>query len=133
VTWQLATAVPALVHPNEHFCVAPNVLTYQARWLAPTLKLSKTPGGQLYVRLLAMASMLIDELNGMGIEPRDLLDVHDFVALTLRPAARKRLPAMPKTTPDAKARAEAAAEAAAKEKAEKEAAKKAKKEADETS
>ena len=41
---------------------------------------------------------LIDELASRGQTARDLLDVHDFVWLTLRAAARKRIAAKSTST-----------------------------------
>ena len=95
VSWQLATAPLALVHPNKHLCVAHTTIAQQARWLAPRLEAKREPTGKLYVRLLQLCRRLVNELDALDLRPRDLLDVHDFMALTLRPAARKRIDAMP--------------------------------------
>jgi len=98
VTWQLATALPALLQPNNHFCVNPTVIEHQARWMSPRLGMSKTPSGKLYARVRVMALRITEELEDLGHAPTDLLDVHDFVWLTLRPAARKRIATMPAPT-----------------------------------
>jgi hypothetical protein len=91
VSWPLATAVAALVEPLEHFCVQPTVLSHQVRGIGLGLEIKTTPSGRLYQRLVAMARSLHEELLSREMSPRDLLDVFDFVALTLRPAARKRI------------------------------------------
>jgi len=98
VSWQLATAPSALVHPNKHLCVAHTTIAQQARWLAPRLEAKREPTGKLYVRLLQLCRRLETELEAFDLHPRDLLDVHDFMSLTLRPAARKRIDAMPVKT-----------------------------------
>ena len=54
-TWQLATALPALISPEQHVCVRPTTFREQAKWMAPRLVLSNTPGGAMYVRLADMA------------------------------------------------------------------------------
>jgi hypothetical protein len=95
VSWQLATALPALVQPNKHFCVINSVAGQQVKWMAPRLKMNKTPSGKLYVRLLAMAGRIREELDKRDLTARDYLDVCDFVWLTLRPKSRKRIAAMP--------------------------------------
>jgi hypothetical protein len=95
VHWSLATAVPALVQPKNHLCVLESVMRVQARWIAPSLRLNKTPSGKLYARIREMALRLVDELELRDMHTRDLLDVYDFVWLTLRPAARKRIAALP--------------------------------------
>jgi hypothetical protein len=94
VSWALATAVPALVQPDKHLCVRESVLSQQARWLSPRLQMTKVPNGKVYARFCAMAVRLLAELGTHGLSPRDLLDGHEFMWLTLRPAARKRIAAM---------------------------------------
>jgi hypothetical protein len=95
VSWQLATVPLGLVHPTKHLCVAHTTIVQQARWLAPDLEPKREPTGKLYVRLLQLGRRLVNELEALDLHPRDLLDVHDFMAHTLRPAARKRIDAMP--------------------------------------
>ena len=95
LSWSVATVWLALVHPNEHLCVHPNVLAEQSRWMAPTLSLPKQPDGRVYLRLRDMISALRDELDKRGLVARDLLDLYDFVWCTLRPAARKAILAQP--------------------------------------
>lgn len=92
-SWQLATAIPALVAPSEHLCVKPNVLKAQAEWMAPKLIIEKAPSGAVYTRILSMASVLIEKLAQAGYTPRDLVDVYDFVWETLRPKAQTMIQA----------------------------------------
>jgi len=98
VSWPLATALPALVMPHNHVCVHATAFGAQARWMAPSLRLAKSvPSGALYARVHAMALRTAEELEARDVAPRDLLDVYDFVRLTLRPAERARLSTMPST------------------------------------
>ena len=90
-SWQLATALGALVHPQEHVCVRPSVFSLQALTMAPRLRPSKTPTSMAYVGYVKMSKAVIDQRISDGQTPRDLLDVHDFIWVTLRPAAKEVL------------------------------------------
>ncbi|MEM6992532.1 MAG: hypothetical protein AAF721_18605, partial [Myxococcota bacterium] len=90
-SWQLATALGALVHPANHVCVRPSVFAAQARTMAPRLRASKSPTSAAYVGYVEMAQKIEAELTKEGLEPRDLLDIHDFIWVTLRPAANEIL------------------------------------------
>jgi hypothetical protein len=89
--WELATAPAALLHPDEHVCVQPGSFRDQAVWMAPRLEHSSEPNAETYLRYLAMATAVQAKLEEEGLHPADLLDVHDFIWTTLRPAARKLL------------------------------------------
>lgn len=93
VRWPMATAAPALVDPNEHVCVKPNVFREQARWMAPSFRYSPTPSGANYSRLLDVAKAVERKLGEAGEPVRDLLDVFDFVHETLRPKVRAEIEA----------------------------------------
>jgi len=90
-SWELMTALGALVHPDEHVCVKASAFRTQAKWMAPKLKLEATPDGATYDRVRAMSSMAMDRLREKGAEPRDLLDLNAFIWVTLRPKARELL------------------------------------------
>jgi hypothetical protein len=90
-SWQLATALPALVHPKEHICVRPTSMKAQASWMAPRLKWSKVPSAPLYMRLHDMVITVREELTEGDYEPTDMLDIYDFMWTTLRPKAREAL------------------------------------------
>lgn len=90
-SWPLITGLLGLVDPVEHVCIRPSVFTEQAKWMAPSLTLGKQPRGGIYVRFVEMAKTLLENLRNAGQQPRDLLDVHDFVWVTLRPAAAETL------------------------------------------
>ena len=44
-----------------------------------------------YQRYRKMTLSIREKLEQAGLKPRDLLDVHDFVFLTLKPSVRKLL------------------------------------------
>lgn len=90
-SWQLATALPALVLPEQHICVRPATLRKQAEWMAPRLTFIKTPNGPLCARFDEMALAVSHQLEEAGLEPADLMDVFDFMVETLRPSAKKLL------------------------------------------
>jgi hypothetical protein len=59
--------------------------------MAPRLILTSRPGGALYMRLADMARTVQSSLERAGLAPRDLMDVHDFMVMSLAPSARKLL------------------------------------------
>jgi hypothetical protein len=91
LSWPLVTAVPAVVRPDAHVAVRPTVLGKQSQWAHPRLRWAAKPEGKAYARILAMAITVRDALTGAGHAPKDLLDVYDFMHVTLRPAATKVL------------------------------------------
>ncbi len=90
-SWELVTAFLGALRPSEHVVVRPRVMTVQAAWMAPGLKISSRPMGLLYERFLAMMKRVEAALRDAELEPRDLLDVGDFSWATLRPSARERI------------------------------------------
>lgn len=91
-SWQLATALHALYSPEHHICIKPTTFREQAKWMAPRLVLPATPSGTIYVRLADMARAVKTALEREGQSPRDLMDVHNFMVMTLAPSARELLP-----------------------------------------
>ena len=90
-SWQLATALGALVHPTEFVCVRPSVFSNQARTMAGRLRPTKSPTSATFVGYNEMARKIQAALIKEGQEPADLLDSHDFIWVTLRPAANEIL------------------------------------------
>jgi len=90
-SWGLATVLLGAVNPKKYVVVKQNVLSKQTTWMAPGLSISDRPMGILYERLQAMTEKVEAKLREAGLSPRDLLDVHDFMWLTLKPAARTRI------------------------------------------
>jgi hypothetical protein len=103
-SWQLATALPALVIPAQHVCIRPSSFREQAKWMAPRLAIPKLPTASSYSRLLSMATTVSARLVDQGEQPRDLMDVHDFIRITTRPAAKKLLLGLKRPSPAAAAR-----------------------------
>jgi hypothetical protein len=87
--WELATALSALVHPTEHVCVEPTVFRKQLKALGrPSVAAQPSSGG--YASFLGIARLVANKLAEQGEAPRDLLDVRDFMACTLKPAPKAR-------------------------------------------
>jgi hypothetical protein len=89
-SWQILTAPLSLLAPHKHICVRPNALLTQGkivmlRFTAPKI----TEAG--YQRYLEVVRFVQDELSELGHPPGDMLDLHDFMAITLRPGARAEL------------------------------------------
>jgi hypothetical protein len=88
--WQILTAPLSLLAPHKHLCVRPTVLVSQGkivmlRFTAPKV----TEAG--YQRYLEIVRFVEDQLTTLGHAPGDMLDLHDFMAITLRPGARAEL------------------------------------------
>ncbi len=83
-SWQLATAMLAVLYPLEHVCVRPSNFRTQARLLAPHLQVASIPNGRNYSGWLAMVKKAQQRLVDSDVVPRDLMDVYDFVRLTAR-------------------------------------------------
>ncbi len=90
-SWELATAPLALVDPSRHLCVRPGVFQQQALWMMPRLQHTRHPAAETYERYRRMAGAVSLKLEEAGLPPQDLMDVHDFIYLTLRPAILKLL------------------------------------------
>lgn len=90
-SWQVLTAPLALLAPHKHLCVHPSAFAAQGAIVMPRFTAPKRAGETGYQRYLEVARMVEDELVALGHAPTDLLDLHDFVWTTLRPAAREEL------------------------------------------
>jgi hypothetical protein len=88
--WELATVLSALVHPAEHVCVDLAAFRKQVKASASRRSVAARPSGAAYTRLLAIARVVAERLGAAGETPRDLWDVREFMAFTLKPAARLR-------------------------------------------
>jgi hypothetical protein len=90
-SWRLATALPALVFPQEQVCVRRSAFMRQAASVAPRAKYSRRAHSGAYRNFRRVAFAARKRLQAAGQEPRDLLDIHDFIWATLRNAALERL------------------------------------------
>jgi hypothetical protein len=90
-SWRSATALLALTHPQEHVSVRRSAFLRQAGSIAPAGRYTRKPGLGSYKAFRRVALGVKKRLEGAGQEPRDLLDVHDFVWATLRKSALEHL------------------------------------------
>ncbi|HEY4159347.1 MAG TPA: hypothetical protein VGM29_14665 [Polyangiaceae bacterium] len=82
-SWELATALSALVFPTEHTFVEPGPFRKQLKALGRNNVLSARPSGAAYARCAGMARTIATELGALGEVPGDLFDVLDFVSATI--------------------------------------------------
>ncbi|MDH3270014.1 MAG: hypothetical protein OEN56_01700 [Gemmatimonadota bacterium] len=86
-SWRIATALPSLVHPQTHVSVRRSAFARQAGSIAPTARYTRTADVGAYKNYLRVAQGVKTRLVDAGHEPRDLLDIHDFIWDTLRTSA----------------------------------------------
>lgn len=91
VPWTVLSAAKALLHPETHLFVRPTAVRQQAKLLMPSFKLSSVPTPEAYARCLEMAVGIRNELRTAGLAPRDLLDVAEFMRVTLAKSQRDEL------------------------------------------
>jgi hypothetical protein len=75
-------------------CVKPHDLRAQVARMSPGLTLPSLPSAPIYQRLCDLGVELRKQLSGEGYQPRDLLDVYDFMTITLSPKAFKQIEAL---------------------------------------
>lgn len=86
-SWRIGTALLALTHPQDHVCVRRSAFERQAGSIAPTASYTQKPRVEAYKNYRRVAMEVRKRLKAAGHEPRDLLDVHDFIWITLRKSA----------------------------------------------
>ena len=91
VPWTVLSAAKALLHPDMHLFIRPTAIRQQAKLLMPNFKLSSVPTPECYARALEMAVGVRNELRAAGFAPRDLLDVAEFMRVTLAKSQRDEL------------------------------------------
>src|SRR6185295_13412448 len=82
--WEVATALSALVDPTEDVCVHPKFFGLQLKAIGLQATVGARPTGAAYARLLIVARDIAKKLTEQDEVPRDLLDVHDFMRMTLK-------------------------------------------------
>lgn len=95
-SWELATLPSALLFPSEHVYVELSNFRRLIRASRMRRAIPAHPSGAVYAGLLALARSLLRRLGLRGEAPRDLLDIRDFVAVTLAPARAAKLPPVPR-------------------------------------
>lgn len=90
-SWRLATALPALMYPEEHVCVRRSAFTRQAGAISPMARYSKRASVRSYKNFRRVAQVVKKRLEKKNHEPRDFLDIYDFIWDTLRDSALDHL------------------------------------------
>jgi hypothetical protein len=90
-SWRAATALPAIAHPDRHVSVRRSAFARQAGSIAPAARYARKPRASSYRNYRRVAMGVKKRLIDAGHEPRDLLDVHDFIWATLRKSALEHL------------------------------------------
>jgi hypothetical protein len=91
VRWEIATGLPALIHPSEHVCVHPTAFRLQIKVTGSRSTAAARPTSAGYTRLLIVTRVVAKKLIENDETARDLLDVHDFIRITLKPPSKARL------------------------------------------
>ncbi len=86
--WELATAPSGVFHPREHVCVETAAFKKQLKACGGRTAASPLPNSAGYAAFLSVARLLANQLASHGEVPRDLLDVRDFVVVSLKPAPK---------------------------------------------
>ena len=89
VCWSLVTLPLALVAPQEHILVRRTMARREAALHGIALPVA--PSAPVYAQLQGAYLRLRDALIAQGAPPKDLLDVYDFVRITLSPTAQRQL------------------------------------------
>ncbi len=99
--WETATALLALVFPADHVLVDLASFRKQLKALGAKGALPARPTGVAYARCTNAARVVAGKLAESGEVPQDLLDVHDFIRFTLKPAPPGRAKAKAAAKPKA--------------------------------
>lgn len=91
VSWELATAPAALVHPEAQLYVKASAMKLLASRVAPALGFTSTPSGFVYGRLVEIADELVHHLAEVDDLPRDFFDVTAIVETATKPKLRDLL------------------------------------------
>ncbi|HEX2876314.1 MAG TPA: hypothetical protein VHP33_33910 [Polyangiaceae bacterium] len=94
--WELATAVIAVYAPNEHIVVHPAAFKQQVKIMGGRGSAPARASAAGYTRFLSVARLVFNKLREQNQEPRDLLDVYDFIRLTSGAAPKGRVVAKPR-------------------------------------
>lgn len=86
-SWRIATVLPALLEPDQHVCVRHSAFIRQAASIAPTSRYSRRPRARSYRNFRRVARVARTRLEAADLQPKDLMDVHDFIWTTLRDSA----------------------------------------------
>lgn len=90
-SWKDATLPLAIAFPNDFICVHKRSFLLQAGELAPGRGYTRSASAQGYVAMRRLGREVVEKLVEAGHEPRDLMDVYDFIVTTLKPSSAKVL------------------------------------------
>lgn len=93
--WELATAPCGVFHAREHLCVEPTTFRKQLKACGGRAAPGLSPTSSGYASFLSVARLLANQLASHGEVPRDLLDVRDFVVVSLKPVPKGASAAKP--------------------------------------
>ena len=91
VTWELASATSALVHPDEHLYVKRTSMNRFCDRFARKPTLSVQPSGLGYAGVRNMAIDLVTALREVELKPIDFLDIAQLITDTMKPNILGRL------------------------------------------
>ena len=83
-TWSLVTVPLGFAQPDTHAVIRPATVRKQAGRLGIAAKIPSPPTGRSYQAALQVVRSLERKLRDRELAPRDLLDVCDFMAVTLK-------------------------------------------------
>ena len=90
-SWRIATALQALMYPENHVCVRYSAFIRQAAVISPVAKYTRKAKVRSYKNFRRVAFAVKRKLEAEGHKPKDLLDIYDFIWHTLRNAALDHL------------------------------------------
>ena len=79
---------------DEYVVVKASVFREQSKWMAPGMQLPTQSSGSVYQRLLRIAESIKDRLIRAECIPSDMMDVYEFISITMRPKGRKMIAEM---------------------------------------
>jgi hypothetical protein len=101
--WEMATALLAIMFPADHVLVDLASFRRQLKALGSKGSLPQRPSGPTYARCANVARIIASKLTENGATSEDLLDIHDFIRFTLKPAPVARRPKAAKAPKKAEA------------------------------
>ncbi len=91
-TWTIVTYFLGLFHPAQYPIVTRDTYRKQAAGIAPNLDIPKKPTGKVFRKIVEMMEGLRAAMSEHpALTPTDLIDVQNFIALTLKPKGRKAI------------------------------------------
>ena len=104
--WEIATAPLAVYSPGDSVTIHPAAFKAQVKVMGGRGSAPARATSAAYTRFLSVARLVSNKLKEQNQEPRDMLDVYDFIKLTSGSGPKPRVPAKP-----ARVKASAAPEA----------------------